>query len=127
MYQYIFDPITKQKVNINSIELVNPKLYLEKYSNENITNLELFLKSIKIKGLLEKLKIQNLIVSNSSVDYRLTNKDQNSIVKNLNLEFDEITINSDSLYLSLKSSSFKSKPSTFGSDSSGSSKSRTKP
>ena len=104
-----YSQLRSKKVNINSIELVDPKLYLEKYSHENITNLELFLKSIKIKGLLEKLKIQNLIVSNSSIDYRLTNKDQNSIVKNLNLEFDEITINSDSLYLSLKSSSFKSK------------------
>ena len=103
-----YSQLKSKKVNIKSIELVDPKLYLEKYSDEN-TNLELFLKSIKIKGLLEKLKIQNLIVSNSSIDYRLNNKDQNSIVKNLNFVFDEIAINSDSLNISLQSSSFKSK------------------
>ncbi len=101
--------LKSKKINIKSIELVDPKLYLEKYSDENITNLELFLKSIKIKGLLEKLKIQNLIVSNSSIDYRLNNKEQNSIVKNLNFVFDEIAINSDSLNISLQSASFESK------------------
>ena len=104
-----YSQLKSKKVNINSIELVDPKLYLEKYSDENVTNLELFLKSIKIKGLLEKLKIQNLIVSNLNIDYRLNNKDQNSIVKNLNFVFDDIAINSDSLNISLQSASFESK------------------
>jgi len=104
-----YSQLKSKKVNIKSIELVDPKLYLEKYSDENVTNLELFLKSFKIKGLLEKLKIQNLIVSNSSIDYRLNNIDQNSIVKNLNFVFDEISINSDSLNISLQSASFESK------------------
>ena len=76
-----YSHLKSKKVNIKSIELVDPKLYLEKYSDENITNLELFLKSIKIKGLFEKLKIQNLIVSNSSIDYRLNYKDQISYKK----------------------------------------------
>ena len=66
--------LKSKKVNIKSIELVDPKLYLEKYSDENVTNLELFIKSIKIKGLLEKLKIQNLIVSNFIINYRLITK-----------------------------------------------------
>ena len=104
-----YSQLKSKKINIKSIELVDPKLYLEKYSDENITNLELFLKSIKIKGLLEKLKIQNLIVSNSSIDYRLNNKEQNSIVKNLDFVFDEIAINSDSLNISLQSAGFESK------------------
>ena len=63
-----YGQLKSKNLNINSIELVNPILYLEKYSDSKITNLELFLKSIKIKGLLEKLKIQNLIFSNSSID-----------------------------------------------------------
>ena len=104
-----YSQLKSKKVNIKSIELVEPKLYLVKYSNENVTNLELFLKSIEIKGLIEKLKIQNLIVSNSSIDYRLNYKDQISIVKNLNFVFDEIAINSDSLNISLQSASFQSK------------------
>ena len=104
-----YSQLRSKKVNINSIELVDPKLYLEKYSDENVTNLELFLKSIKIKGLLEKLKIQNLIVSNLNIDYRPNNKDQNSIVKNLNCVFDDIEVNSDSLNISLQSASFESK------------------
>ena len=104
-----YSQLKSKKVNIKSIELVEPKLYLVKYSNENVTNLELFLKSIEIKGLIEKLKIQNLIVSNSSIDYRLNCKDQISIVKNLNFVFDEIAINSDSLNISLQSASFQSK------------------
>ena len=41
-----YSHLKSKKVNIKSIELVDPKLYLEKYSDENITNLELFLKSI---------------------------------------------------------------------------------
>ena len=48
-----YSQLKSKKVNIKSIELVDPKLYLEKYSDENVTNLELFLKSIKIKGLLK--------------------------------------------------------------------------
>ena len=103
-----YGQLKSKNLNINSIELVNPILYLEKYSDSKITNLELFLKSIKIKGLLEKLKIQNLIISNSSIDYRLDNKYQNSIVKNLNLIFDQIAIKSNSLNISVKSSSFES-------------------
>ena len=39
-----YSQLKSKKVNIKSIELVEPKLYLEKYSNENVTNLELFLK-----------------------------------------------------------------------------------
>ena len=104
-----YSQLKSKKVNIKSIELVDSKLYLEKYSDENVTNLELFLKSIKIKGLLEKLKIQNLIVSNLNIDYRPNNKDQNSIVKNLNFVFDDIEVNSDSLNISLQSASFQSK------------------
>ena len=104
-----YSQLKSKNFNINSIELVDPKLYLEKYSDSNITNLELFLKSIKIKGFVEKLKIQNLIVSNLSIDYSQNSKDQNSIVKNLNFVFDEIEINSDSLNISLQSSSFESK------------------
>ncbi len=103
-----YGQLKSKNLNINSIELINPILYLENYSDSKITNLELFLKSIKIKGLLEKLKIQNLIISNSSIDYRLDNEDQNSIVKNLNLIFDQIAIKSNSLNISLKSSSFES-------------------
>ena len=104
-----YSQLKSKNFNINSIELVDPKLYLEKYPDSNLTNLELFLKSIKIKGFLEKLKIKNLIVSNFSIDYRLNGKDQNPIVKNLNFVFDEIAINSDSISISLQSSSFESK------------------
>ena len=103
-----YSQLKSKNLNVNSIELVNPKLYLEKYSDGNITNLQLFLKSIKIKGLLEKIKIQNLIISNSSIDFRLDNKYQNSIVKNLNLVFDEIAIKPNSLNISLKTCSFES-------------------
>ena len=104
-----YSQLKSKNLNIKSIELVDPKLYLEKYSDSKITNLELFLKSIKLEGLFEKIKIENLIVSNSSIDYRLENKDQNSIVENINFDFDEISINSDSLSISLRSSSFESK------------------
>ena len=45
-----YGQLKSKNLNINSIELVNPILYLEKYSDSKITNLELFLKSIKIKG-----------------------------------------------------------------------------
>ena len=69
-----YSQLKSKNFNINSIQLVDPKLYLEKYSDSNLTNLELFLKSIKIKGFLEKLKIKNLIVSNLSIDYRLMAK-----------------------------------------------------
>jgi hypothetical protein len=103
-----FTQLSSKTVTIKSIELVDPKLYLEKYFDNNSTNLELFLKSIETRGILEKLKIQNLIVSNSSIDYRQNNNQQNSIVKDLNFVFDEIAINSDSLNISLKSSSFES-------------------
>ncbi len=103
-----YSQLKSRNFNVNSIELVDPKLFLEKYSESNITNLELFLKSIKIKGLLEKLNIQNLIVSNFSIDYRLNSKDQNSIAKNINFVLDEIAINSDSLNISLQSASFES-------------------
>ena len=43
-----YSQLKSKNLNINSIELVNPKLYLEKYSDSKITNLELFLESIKI-------------------------------------------------------------------------------
>ena len=47
-------------------------------------------------------------MSNSSIYYRQNNNQQNSIVKDLNFVFDEISINSDSLNISLESSSFES-------------------
>ena len=103
-----YSQLKSKNIHINSIELKDPKLYLEKYSDNNYTNLELFLKSIKIQGLLEELKIQNLIISNSTIDFRADNKNQDSLVKNLNFVFDEIAVKSDSLNISLKSFGFES-------------------